>query len=152
MIFVSTLLSGLGSIYPSASNILGAASYMPGLGTLSLTLSEKGEALLSGNGAIYAEGFKELYGQTLLEGLGSIYPNASKYEVSALTFTGTFSAGETIVIDMDKFTVKHNGANALNEMTGDFFNLLDGETEIIYTDTSSTRTIGITFVYRDRWV
>ena len=151
-VFVASLLSGLGNIYPAGSLEVGGKSNLSGLGTLILTISEKGEALLSGDGAIYADALKELYGATLLEGLGKIYPNASKYEIKSLTFTGDFSAGTTMVINMDNFTVTLDGVNALNSITGDFFNLLGREINIIYTDSSGTRTIGITFVYRDRWI
>ena len=146
------LLSGLGAIYPSAKIEAAAQTLLSGLGTIHLALTEEGQILMSGMGGLSAEALKELLAETLLSGVGSVYPTASKYEVKSITVTGDFAVGDTIIIDMDKFTVTLNGANALSSITNDFFNLDVGENEITYTDSSSSRTVKLTVVYRDRWV
>jgi hypothetical protein len=151
-VFVAALLSGVGDIYPDA--VIDAVGHvlLEGRGTLELTVSQQGEVLLSGIGGISVDALKELYGNILLEGLGSIYATPSRYQVKAITYSGDFTVDGTIVIDMDKMTVKLNGQNALNDISGDFFGLLAGENEITYTDDSTNRTVRITIEYRDRWV
>lgn len=151
-VFTSCLLVGEGNIFPNGVIDAVGNVLLQGNGTLELTVSEQGELFISGIGGISANALKELYGDVLLSGLGAIYPTATRYEVKSITYSGDFTVDGTIIINMDKFTVTLNGANALNNISGDFFNLLPGENEITYTDDSTNRTVRITFDYRDRWV
>ena len=151
-VFVDALFSGIGNVYPTAFLEAGGKVLLEGNGTLEVTVSQQGELLLSGIGGISAEALKELYGDILLEGLGAIYPTAGRYQVKTITYSGNFTVGSIIIIDMDKYTVKLNGANALNDISGDFFGLLPGENEIIYTDDSVDRTVKIIVEYHDRWL
>ena len=150
-VFVSTLLYGIGNIYPNAVIEASGNILFEGLGTFEITVSQQGELLLSGAGSLSAEALKEMYGNILLEGLGTIYPTAGSYQVKAITYSGNFTIGSTILIDMDKYIVKLNGQNA-KDISGDFFELLPGENEITYTDDSTNRTVKIIVEYRDRWL
>jgi phage-related protein len=151
-VYVGSLLEGMGGLYPSPVIEAIGAVLMQGVGALEFTVSTGGAVLLSGVGGFSIEGFKELYGSTLLEGVGDFNAEGSRYEVKAITFTGDFSAGDTIKIDMDKFSVTLNGQSSLSAITGDFFNLLEGENKITYSDSSTNRSVIITFEYRDRWL
>ena len=91
-----------------------------------------------------------MFNLTEFKGLGTIYPTASSYKVNSITYSGNFTIGSTILINMDKYTIKLNGQNALKDISGDFFELLPGENEITYTDDSTNRTVKIIVEYRDR--
>lgn len=152
VVFGDSSITGLGYIYPYAVYETIANILMVGKSTLEFTISEKGEFFISGIGGISIEAVKELYGNSLFEGIGNIYSTSTKYEVKAITFSGSFTVGDVIVVDMDKYTVTLNGVNALNNISGNFFNLLPGQNEITYTDDSTDRTVKIIVTYRDRWL
>jgi phage-related protein len=150
--FVSALLEGIGSVYPRSVIEAAGVILMQGIGTLTFTISTDGAAFLSGVGSVSVDSLKELYGTALFEGVGDVFISGEKYQVKQITFTGDFEVGDTIKIDMDKFTVTLNGTNAMNNITGDFFDLLEGENTIVYEDGSTSRTVYITVEYRDRWI
>lgn len=72
---------------------------------------------------------------------------------AAITYSGAFTLCASITLDMDKMTALLNVTNTLNDISGNFFNLMSGENTITYTDnTTSAGTVGITVSYTDRWV
>lgn len=62
--------------------------------------------------------------------------------------------GDELVIDTCEMTVTVNGINQMRytSQDSDFFNLLRGNNEIVYTDGSSSRRVSIDILWKDRWV
>ena len=62
--------------------------------------------------------------------------------------------GDEIVIDTCEMTVSVNGQNMMKFVSNDseFFSLLPGDNEIIYTDGVTTRKVSIDILWKDRWV
>lgn len=62
--------------------------------------------------------------------------------------------GDELVIDTCEMTVSVNGENMIKFVSNDseFFNLLPGDNEIIYTDGVTTRKVSIDILWKDRWV
>lgn len=62
--------------------------------------------------------------------------------------------GDELVIDTGEMTVSVNGENMMKFVSNDseFFNLLPGDNEIIYTDGVTTRNVSIDILWKDRWV
>lgn len=146
-------LAGIGEITADAKYEIIAAIGLNGVGTLSLTISQGGEVVMSGVGELSAAAFKELFIQLALAGIGELSAEANAYIVESLTFTGAFAANNIIVIDSDNFTIKLNGVNVMTELTaGDFFNLKSGTNTIKYTDAEGSRTVKIDVKKRDRWL
>lgn len=152
-IFAQASLAGVGELSASAKYEIIAAIGLEGSGTLSLTVSQGGEAALSGVGEISAIALKELYANLTLAGMGEMIADANAYLVENLTFTGTFATNDIIIIDSDNLTIKLNGVNAMTKITGgDYFNLKPGINAIKYSDASGSRTIKIEVKKRDRWL
>lgn len=62
--------------------------------------------------------------------------------------------GDELVIDTCEMTVSVNGQNMMKFVSDDseFFSLLPGDNEIIYTDGVTTRKVSIDILWKDRWV
>lgn len=62
--------------------------------------------------------------------------------------------GDELVIDTCEMTVTVNGQNMMKFVSDDseFFSLLPGDNEIIYTDGVTTRKVSIDILWKDRWV
>lgn len=62
--------------------------------------------------------------------------------------------GDELVIDTCEMTVSVNGQNMMKFVSNDseFFSLLPGDNEIIYTDGVTTRKVSIDILWKDRWV
>lgn len=62
--------------------------------------------------------------------------------------------GDELVIDTCEMTVSVNGQNMMKFVSNDseFFSLLPGDNEIIYTDGVATRKVSIDILWKDRWV
>ena len=62
--------------------------------------------------------------------------------------------GDELVIDTCEMTVSVNGQNMMKFVSNDseFFSLLPGDNELIYTDGVSSRKISIDILWKDRWV
>lgn len=71
---------------------------------------------------------------------------------SVFVWSGSWENGETIIIDLEAKTMTIDGTNVLHQVSGEFFQLLVGENEIIYEDAESARTVAFTMTHRDRWV
>lgn len=50
-----------------------------------------------------------------------------------ITINTTLSAGQTLYIDSANYTVTIDGVNALQYMSGDFFDLIEGENDLVFT-------------------
>ena len=61
---------------------------------------------------------------------------------------------DELVIDTCEMTVSVNGQNMMKFVSNDseFFSLLPGDNEIIYTDGVTTRKVSIDILWKDRWV
>ena len=64
---------------------------------------------------------------------------------STLSYTGTISAGQTLVIDTGKTTVKLAGVNVFNNYNRVFPKLQPGDTNV-------TASNQVTFIWRNRWI
>lgn len=62
--------------------------------------------------------------------------------------------GDELVIDTCEMTVSVNGQNMMKFVSNDseFFSLLPGDNELIYTDGVDTRKVSIDILWKDRWV
>ena len=62
--------------------------------------------------------------------------------------------GDELVIDTCEMTVSVNGQNMMKFVSNDseFFSLLPGDNEIVYTDGVTTRNVSIDILWKDRWV
>ena len=62
--------------------------------------------------------------------------------------------GDELVIDTCEMTVSVNGQNMMKFVSDDseFFSLLPGDNELIYTDGVTTRKVSIDILWKDRWV
>ena len=76
----------------------------------------------------------------------------SKFIRHLITYTGDFSPGDTLEINMDNMTVRKNGINALKDIEGDFFELLEGLSEVKYSDVEGQRNIRMTVSKNDRYL
>jgi len=84
----------------------------------------------------------------IVEVLGEGYRN----HFDSITFTGNFAPGEVIVIDSKMLTMTKNGQNALQDMTGDFFDLNLGGNQVTYTDDQGERNVLMRITHRDKFV
>lgn len=62
--------------------------------------------------------------------------------------------GDELVIDTCEMTVSVNGQNMMKFVSNasEFFSLLPGDNELIYTDGVTTRKVSIDILWKDRWV
>lgn len=72
--------------------------------------------------------------------------------VDKLAFTGGFSPGDKLVIDVKKQTITLNGVNAIHLLDGDFFELGLGLNEVTYADNEAAREILTRITHRDRYL
>lgn len=64
------------------------------------------------------------------------------------------SPGDEIIINTCDMTITLNGQNGTQYFSSDseFFALLSGENEIIYTDGNTTRNVTVDIIWKDRWL
>jgi len=121
---------------------------------------------------VIIEAFRERFGQFVLDAISSadfsatrertgrftveanleVSFSAGRYHVDHIEFTGEFKPGDRIVIDGEKLKVTLNGENALHMMQGDFFDLITGRNELVYTDDRTGRTVRMRITFKDRFV
>lgn len=87
-----------------------------------------------------------------MQGIASLNANLSRFHIDYIEFDGTFAVGDRIVIDSNTLTVTINGQNALQQTTGDFFDLALGANKITYTDTAGNRNVILRVTHRDKYV
>jgi predicted phage tail component-like protein len=66
---------------------------------------------------------------------------------NTLTYTGTLSSTDTLIINTETMTVTFNGVNALANYSGSFPKLPPGNTEVVAASSGTT-----IFTWRDRWI
>ncbi|MFT9848527.1 phage distal tail protein [Aneurinibacillus sp. REN35] len=150
-VFSTATLSGSGS----ASSI--GAIESSGQTTLSGTVGHAfsagietfSTALLSGESG--AEFIISTPGTALLSGSSGLGGTGRKFVTQRLQFTGTLQPGEQLVIDTEKITATINGQNALNQITGSFFDLQPGANTVTYADKESARNIDMILRHRGRF-
>jgi len=74
------------------------------------------------------------------------------YQDITIEFTGDIAAGETLIIDSDKYTALLDGTNAIDKIDGDFPIIAPGTTLIAYSDSESARSMKITVNHKNRWI
>jgi len=73
------------------------------------------------------------------------------YVAKALGYTGTLTAGDVLVIDTDKMTVKLNGADARADFTGEFWKLFSGTNQLKW-ESDETPTATLKVDHEPRWL
>lgn len=69
----------------------------------------------------------------------------------SVTYSGTITVHDKVVIDSGNFTVTKNGQNAIQYWLGDFPMLSPGSVEVAEIDTAGVGA-KVTFSYRERWL
>jgi len=67
-------------------------------------------------------------------------------------YLGSLTPGAVLVIDCDQQLLTVNGVNDMKNMDGEWISLGPGVNEVTFTDSEVSRTLGVTVVYKDRWV
>jgi hypothetical protein len=109
-------------------------------------------ATMDGIGEMSAAAIRDRFGSAIMNAVGELSANGSRFRVEQIIITGLFAPGDFIVIDSKNLLLTHNGANALHEMEGDFFELVLGDNVIKYQDTAADRSVLIRFTHRDKFV
>ena len=102
------------------------------------------EKSLTGNGKIKNEGTFET--GLIIEISGAITNPSVTIGTDILTYTGTITSGNTLVIDTLKKTVKIGNNNAVDKFNG-VFPLLPSETELSVVASSNVK-----IKWRDKWL
>ena len=68
-----------------------------------------------------------------------------------LDFNGDLAPGDVVEIDSDLGVVKVNGERTMN-FSGDFFELDVGSNTLTYTDSESSRTVGVEVTLQEKYV
>ncbi|MBE7560546.1 phage tail family protein [bacterium] len=83
---------------------------------------------------------------------GSLVDPSLSDGTRALTYHGTLSAGDVLVVDCDAHTATVNGENALSGVSGDWPRLSPGETTLTYSDDAAgSHDATLVVAYRDFW-
>jgi len=78
--------------------------------------------------------------------------DAVLYLVKTLGYSGTLTAGDVLVIDCDKRTMKLNGVDDRANHTGVFLTLFSGTHGIKWDDDEGSRTIGLEVTHSPRYL
>jgi len=78
--------------------------------------------------------------------------DAVLYLVKTLGYAGTLTAGDVLVIDCDKRTMKLNGVDSRANHTGVFLTLFSGTHGIKWDDDEGSRTIGLEVTHSPRYL
>ena len=78
--------------------------------------------------------------------------DAVLYLVKTLGYSGTLTAGDVLVIDCDKRTMKLNGVDSRANHTGVFLTLFSGTHGIKWDDDEGSRTIGLEVTHSPRYL
>jgi len=154
IILFSSAMSGAGVIDAVLNADMTVLADMSGAGLLEAVYIReiKCNSDMSGAGSLEAIYLRERNMQSSLSGAGSLAANLSKYHIDYIEFDGEFKPGDRIVIDSATLTVTINGQNALQQTSGDFFDLALGDNKITYTDTSGNRAVILRITHRDKFV
>lgn len=154
VILFGTVLSGSGSLEALMNADSTMAADMSGAGSIEAVYTREivYSSDMSGAGTIEAVYVRERNFGVELSGAGSLTANLSKFHIDYIEFDGLFAPGDRIVIDSNTLTVTINGQNALQQTTGDFFDLALGSNKITYTDTAGSRNVIIRITHRDKFV
>ena len=64
-----------------------------------------------------------------------------------ISYSGVIGSTGQLIIDLDKFTVEKDGADDIANISGDFFSLVNGTNNLIYTGGNCT----LTLQWNNRW-
>lgn len=153
-IYGSFVIDLSGDVFAQA-NIIASASFLAELSAESIfnaVREQFGAFLIDAAAETEASGVRERTGAFTVEAELDVSATAGRYHVDVIRFTGDFAPGDQIVIDMDRLRMTLNGQNALHLMEGDFFRLITGKNELVYTDSATGRTVRMRITFRDRYV
>lgn len=71
-------------------------------------------------------------------------------ELYTLVYSGDLAVGDIVCIDTNDYTVTLNGDNVLNLLSGNFPKIVPNESELVYTDSESTRSATIVISWQDK--
>jgi len=154
IILFNSVMSGAGALSALLNTDQAMYVAMSGAGSIEAVYVREivFDSDMSGAGSIGAIYVRERNMQSNMSGAGSLTSNLSKYHIDYIEFDGEFEPGDRIVIDSNTLTVTINGQNALQQTTGDFFDLALGVNKITYTDTSGSRNVILRITHRDKFV
>ena len=152
LLFLRARIDGTGDIYANLFVPAYLRAQLDGTGDISADLLVIDpvylDAQLDGTGDIYAKLTIGVVLHASIDGSGDIWAwlSGGNTETRTITFTGTLAAGESVVIDGQKFTILNDGVNAIGDFEGDFPVLFPEVNVLKYTDEGASRTVHITIV------
>jgi hypothetical protein len=151
-VFFSTTMNGVGEMSFTPNMEYAMSVQMNGEGGLTIeTIREIFfSSQMDGIGELSIDTIRERFLSAAMNGIGSMDVNFKKYQVDILEITNPFQAGDKIIIDAKKLTVRQNG-QAIG-YDGDFFDINPGDNVITYEDAELGRTIQIRVTHRDRYI
>lgn len=154
-VLISAIMSGEGSMTATVAAVLSAKVTLEGVGSTVFKVSKieyldfsewNGVA-----GAIFPIG-KSLVARATWQGVGTITINNESVQIFVMEFDGTLTPGERITINTERFTLKKDGEDALQQFNGSFVDLKVGVNEIVIESDTGTRTLLVRVEHRDRSV
>jgi hypothetical protein len=82
----------------------------------------------------------------------SLLIDGAVWQGTLFEYLGSLAPGAVLVIDCDQQLLTVNSVNDMKNMDGEWISLGPGVNEVTFTDSEAARTLGVTVVYKDRWV
>ncbi|MNI16976.1 hypothetical protein D3C73_703300 [compost metagenome] len=154
-VYLTINLNGVGGLTAKTKVEFTSKAKMSGVGTMTAAgIRELSfSAHMDGEGELLTVKInKEMFPKIVLAGIGTLAANIKKYHVDSIVFSGDFAPGDRIVLDSKELTAIKNGVSILDEIEGDFFDLVLGTNAIKYTDSESGRSVLVRITHRDKFV
>jgi phage-related protein len=90
-------------------------------------------------------------GKCSIQAVISLELSALAYVTQSLGYTGTLTAGDVLEIDIDNKTVKLNGSNVRENLTGIFPLLYAESNELRWKDEDGGRDVDLEVKHKPRW-
>lgn len=143
---LSAELSASAGIQASERVILTASAHLSAGSSLrQLTYMS---AHLSANSDLTANAGLLMQSHAVMSAEAALVARASKWQRREIVFNRTWLPGQVIVINHKELTLLLNGQNALRSMQGQFGSFALGLNELVYTDTTGSRTVLAQIIYK----
>lgn len=143
---------GVGGLDVKAVAVIRGAASLSGEGGLSVLIITFGSAHLSGTGGLDTQGVRVQISGADLSGVGTLAISGTQVGIEEIELLGDFKPGDVLEIDMEQFTVKLNGQYVMEQVNGEYFDLLRGANELIYRDSSGSREVRVKITHKPRWM
>ena len=111
-----------------------------------------GVAAIQAVASVLAGAMKISNGVVTITAVSSVEAAALAYITQAFGYTGTLTAGDVLVIDVDEQTVELNGANATQYFTGEFPQLYVGTNELRWEDGGEVPDVDFETKHKPRYL